>query len=366
MEKLEADLSDATPDAAAIEVLEEQLNTAKEDQKRCEDVYEDMVAKKIDLGDENAINKRALDAAQKDVEDLQFRLTKAQAKVRTMQGKREDALKAKNLALDSVSKIEANRREWEDERNKRQATVDETIARAMPVAPERVPVPENKTYDDLVNTLKRLERTRKDTEKELGGSQADLLQQANAAKTAHKEATDEYQSIGNIKNHLIRTLEHRQKRWKQFRSGISVRARVMFSYMLAERKFRGLLKIDHKNQALDIHVEPDSMAKAGGGRQTKTLSGGEKSFSTVCLLLSLWDAMGSPIRCLDEFDVFMDSVNRDRSMNMIIAAARRSIGRQFIFITPQSMSNVQQDSDVKIIRMTDPERGQTALPYART
>lgn len=365
MEKLEADLSDATPDAAAIEVLEEQLNTAKEDQKRCEDVYEDMVARKIDLGDENVINKRALDAAQKDVEDLQFRLTKAQAKVRTMQGKREDALKAKNLALDSVSKIEANRKEWEEERNKRQATVDETIARAMPVAPERVPVPENKTYDDLVNTLKRLERTRKDTEKELGGSQADLLQQANAAKAAHKAATEEYQSIGNIKNHLIRTLEHRQKRWKEFRSGISVRARVMFSYMLAERKFRGLLKIDHKNQALDIHVEPDSMAKAGGGRQTKTLSGGEKSFSTVCLLLSLWDAMGSPIRCLDEFDVFMDSVNRDRSMNMIIAAARRSIGRQFIFITPQSMNNVQQDSDVKIIRMTDPERGQTALPYAR-
>lgn len=73
--------------------------------------------------------------------------------------------------------------------------------------------------------------------------------------------------------------------------------------------------------------------------------------------------MGSPIRCLDEFDVFMDSVNRDRSMNMIIQAARRSIGRQFIFITPQAMNNVDQDSDVKIIRMRDPERGQTALNF---
>lgn len=64
-------------------------------------------------------------------------------------------------------------------------------------------------------------------------------------------------------------------------------------------------------------------------------------------------------------DVFMDSVNRERSMNMIIQAARRSIGRQFIFITPQSMSQVNQTSDVKIIKMSDPERGQTALSMSR-
>lgn len=37
----------------------------------------------------------------------------------------------------------------------------------------------------------------------------------------------------------------------------------------------------------------------------KSLSGGEKSFSTICLLLSLWDNMTVPFRALDEFDVFM-------------------------------------------------------------
>lgn len=68
----------------------------------------------------------------------------------------------------------------------------------------------------------------------------------------------------------------------------------------------------------------------------------------------------------DDSDVFMDSVNRERSMHMIIQAARRSIGRQFIFITPQSMNNVNQASDVKIIKMSDPERGQTALNVRRT
>jgi len=115
---------------------------------------------------------------------------------------------------------------------------------------------------------------------------------------------------------------------------------------------------------MDISVEPDISKSSDKGRQTKTLSGGEKSFSTICLLLSIWEAMGSPIRCLDEFDVFMDNVNRDISMKMMIQAARRAVGRQFILITPQSMGNVQLGSDVKIHKMSDPERGQTTLPFS--
>jgi len=51
---------------------------------------------------------------------------------------------------------------------------------------------------------------------------------------------------------------------------------------------------------LDIQVQPDITTKSDKGRMAVTLSGGEKSFSTICLLLSLWEAMGAPIRCLDE------------------------------------------------------------------
>lgn len=58
------------------------------------------------------------------------------------------------------------------------------------------------------------------------------------------------------------------------------------------------ISIDHAD--MHIQVEPDIAKLSDTGRQTKTLSGGEKSFSTICLLLSIWEAMGSPIRCLDE------------------------------------------------------------------
>jgi len=81
------------------------------------------------------------------------------------------------------------------------------------------------------------------------------------------------------------------------------------------------------------------------------------------LLLALWEAMGAPLRCLDEYDVFMDDVNRDVSTRMIISAARRSVGRQFILITPKSLGAGAADSaeDVKIIKLFDPRENQRRL-----
>ena len=116
------------------------------------------------------------------------------------------------------------------------------------------------------------------------------------------------------------------------------------------------------------------------------MSGGEKSFSTICLLLSLWDSIGCPLRCLgtgfflelalppnnnnnvsshlDEFDVFMDAVNRRISMKMMIDTANTSDKKQYILITPQDMTNVQLGPTVRVLRMSDPERGNGMLPFA--
>lgn len=52
-------------------------------------------------------------------------------------------------------------------------------------------------------------------------------------------------------------------------------------------------------------VQVDSAAAKSTAKNQKALSGGERSFATVCFIMSLWDAIEAPFRVLDEFDVFM-------------------------------------------------------------
>ena len=94
----------------------------------------------------------------------------------------------------------------------------------------------------------------------------------------------------------------------------------MFIHLLSERSFHGRLVINHHAKTLNLNVrakdsqfhrceanilqvQPDETQRDKDGRETKTLSGGEKSFSQICFLLAVWEAIGAPIRCLDELYV---------------------------------------------------------------
>ncbi|KAL8866922.1 MAG: hypothetical protein Q9198_008708 [Flavoplaca austrocitrina] len=183
----------------------------------------------------------------------------------------------------------------------------------------------------------------------LGGNRQQIAEAAASKVRAFQKAKRQVEDVERLAQLLKTTLVNRKERWKLFQRAITARARVQFMWMLSERSFRGRLLANHKEKKLDLVVKTDP-TKVGRGREAKTLSGGEKSFSTICLLLSLWDAMGAPVRCLDEFDVFMDSVNREVSMRKMIEAARYSIGKQFVLITPGSMGSVNSSHDVKIIK----------------
>ncbi|KAK4480619.1 hypothetical protein RD792_013697 [Penstemon davidsonii] len=125
--------------------------------------------------------------------------------------------------------------------------------------------------------------------------------------------------------------------------------------MLREKK---QLKISRKQQTykalrekLEVTMPQD--ASSSTVKDTRGLSGGERSFSTLCFALTLHEMTEAPFRAMDEFDVFMDAVSRKISLDAIVDFALAQ-GSQWIFITPHDISMVRNDERIKKQQMAAP------------
>ncbi|CAH7690120.1 hypothetical protein PPACK8108_LOCUS25366 [Phakopsora pachyrhizi] len=210
----------------------------------------------------------------------------------------------------------------------------------------------------VISELESLSKIVKSTETRHGNSLEEIEAKCHADAAnffiADKQIKDQAKSLKMLKT----ALALRKDRWLQFRIHIAVRAKMKFVTHLRRRGYNGKLNFNHNTQRLEIQVTiNESESTQGKAKETKGLSGGEKSFSTISLLLTLWDAINCPIRCLDEFDVFMDEVNRKVSLRMMIESSVESNDVQYIFITPNSLgSTTALGPTTRIVKMADPER----------
>ncbi|KAH9851599.1 P-loop containing nucleoside triphosphate hydrolase protein [Lenzites betulinus] len=205
-------------------------------------------------------------------------------------------------------------------------------------------------------------------EKRQGATIEEIAGDMHRKEASVATAKMDIRALNSLNNALKKSVKQRLARWHEFRRHIALRCKVYFAYHLSNRGYFGKVLFDHVNGTLNLRVQTDDQAATqtqAKEKDPRSLSGGEKSFSTICLLLSLWESIGCPIRCLDtdEFDVFMDAVNRRISMKMMIETANASRGKQYVLITPQDMNNVNPGSTVRVHRMSDPERGQGTLAF---
>ncbi|RAL06309.1 DNA repair protein SMC6 [Aspergillus ibericus CBS 121593] len=307
--------------------------------------------------------KQELSAKEAEITVIQEELKVAENQGRIANDKRRKRIGDKNTAVERIDDIRRDRNRVHDKRGEIMARILDFSEKASMVSP-RVAIDEGETAASLDRKLERLHNDIKRYDQQLGASRDELLTEVAKASEAYDRALKQVEEFRLLAEVLKATLKLRKGRWVIFRSHISSRAKAQFTYLLSERSFRGRLLTDHEGKLLDLQVEPD-ITKDSAGRGAKTLSGGEKSFSQVCLLLALWEAMGSPIRCLDEFDVYMDHINRKMAIDMLMLAARRSIGRQFILITPGSRAEITLAPDVCVKELAEPERGQTRLSFPR-
>jgi chromosome segregation ATPase len=366
VERLQEELDRDHIEDGRLEAFKADLVDAEREVEQHGGSYGEAVMQIEKQGKVSQLYKQGLDAVKERIAGHEFNIKKAEGKLKRIQQARQIALQEKNIAIDAINEAKLIKETAELKRDRQANIVADFIRQATVICP-RIPVNTGETPQSIEAKLDKMKKQLEAYSKKAGGSDEEIMGAYTAALKDHEVASRRLADSEQLVKEIKKSHEGRLKKWRQFQSQISARSRIQFTYLLSERGFRGKLLLDHKQHLLEIQVEPDETTLSASGRTTKTLSGGEKSFSSICLLLSVWEGMGAPLRCLDEYDVFMDHVNRDISTNMIvrlsgqlvdhqlipiqITAARRAVSRQFILITPQSLGGgVKQDKDIKCIR----------------
>ncbi|KAJ8747970.1 hypothetical protein K2173_014372 [Erythroxylum novogranatense] len=125
-------------------------------------------------------------------------------------------------------------------------------------------------------------------------------------------------------------------RWRKFertRKDIKCQLTWKFNDHLGKKGISGMVNVDYEKRRL---VTMPQDASSSTVRDARGLSGGERSFSTICFTLALHEMAEAPFRAMDEFDVFMDAVSRKISLDTLLDFALTQ-GSQWIIITPHDI-----------------------------
>ncbi|GAB1211097.1 hypothetical protein ATERTT37_000209 [Aspergillus terreus] len=297
-EELENALDKETVEDGRLDVLRTTLEEAEEERRINEGSLQDSTAAMDSMMRTLKEIKQRLAAKDADINKLKEEVRVAQSEELKVKDRRRKIISEKNAAIERINDRKRVRDRIYQERETVKARIVDFSEKASLVSP-RVPIEEGETAASLDKKLDRLHRDLERYNQELGASRDEIAAEAQRAASTYEQALKQAEEFRLLADVLKQTLSDRKKRWLIFRSHISTRAKAQFTYLLSERSFRGRLLTDHEGKLLDLQVEPD-ITKDSTGRGARTLSGGEKSFSQVCLLLALWEAMGSPVRCLDE------------------------------------------------------------------
>lgn len=262
-----------------------------------------------------------------------------------------------------IPSIEMNLNKWkelkvtlENKKNDLEEKIKEDSLKASQLS-GRPDVEIKESPDDIIKKIERYEK--QISEKQRGRrSIEEVIKSYSLSKNTYEKLKNIINDLKVFSEKLKLNVKIRHKKWKKFLVSISHRTKMLFAGYLSQKGFSGSLEFDHEQEKLTIHVNPSNSHNQKGRKDTSTLSGGERSFSTVCLLLALWDTMESPFRAMDEFDVYMDAVNRRISTELLIKSARDKGNRQYIFLTPHDLGSIHLREDIKITKMYPPERNQ--------
>jgi hypothetical protein len=116
-----------------------------------------------------------------------------------------------------------------------------------------------------------------------------------------------------------------QKSYALFRDRVETVTKRIFMHVLKNRGNNGVLEFVKESEDgpgrlnMSWSRSGDDMATQGEGEfDHKQLSGGERSYTTISLLIAMGANCNTPFRVMDEFDVFMDAQSRQIAINELV------------------------------------------------
>lgn len=190
-----------------------------------------------------------------------------------------------------------------------------------------------------------------------------------AAKAAHREAKESREILEGQLIKIGDDLKERKSAFRTHRGTCAKRVNTMFCTYLEKKGFNGEAVFEHTGETeegkmvkgkLLMSVNKDGGDAADGASDIRNLSGGERSFTTLALLLALGHVVDTPFRVMDEYDVFLDELSRTLTLTQIQDYAKdvKQSKKQFIVITPNSLKGIRTGNTTKVVKMADPERRQ--------
>ena len=334
IEEIQSDLDKCTQEEKVFKIAK---TKAEDDMAVCRERLDRLIEQVREKKELQKKAKKNLEVAEKEAKNSEVNLTRAE---QILEPQKKLLEERKNRAEDAINLLfEENGGE-----------------------PVNVKLRSTDTHDSIKQQTEKENAKLKEKKAEIGlGNKTREQVQARLedAEDDLQRSRDEIQRMDNEIGTLNNDAELRRKRMKDLRKTSSKTIKKVFNEYLANKKCKGSIKFCHKERKLSLAVQTDNHDEGSRATDVRQLSGGERSYTTLCLLLALGHVIECPFRLMDEYDVFLDQMSRRITLAQLQqhALQKEQQGRQFLVITPQTLDDVRTSNDVRVHRVKPPIRG---------
>ncbi|XP_043829871.1 structural maintenance of chromosomes protein 6-like [Dromiciops gliroides] len=337
-----------------ISILEDEAQEIKEEMKEAE---EKMKIRKVEM---EKLRQPKIDAEKRN-EELKVQYNQISELVESIRGERNRAalevdnqhqcmLHYENRLKQHLDSLQVKK----EELAMKERELERETAQAKYICPDRKEVTHTASVLDREISLLR---QRIQSENYTHRSREDIMRQYQEAKERYLDLDNK---VKNLKK-LIKTMEdiskQRYEAYQKRRRNLSIQGKLYFDSLLSQWSFHGDIHFDHINETLSVMFNRGDAAF----NDLRASAGERHYFSNFLLIITLWSITESPFRCLDTFDVCLDSDHRKIAMDMILRIAHSQEHLQFILITPQYMNSVLPNSLIEVLQIPDPDEDGAAL-----